>query len=398
MSSWKLHFKNCLLGLSVVITGCQPDNPYAISRDAPASDQRRLLKLAESGDPQAQYLVGYIYEHGKGREPNQKLAIEWYKRAVMNGNESAFLSLFNIYDSSSKDGGVDMEAVLFWLVLAAKQGDPFAQAKLALHYNSSNDPEKLYLAIAWGSMVSEYEVTRLDSKLGKELQLLEYRFADVVKERSSAVTNLLRQAVNSELWKKELMQGMGTTNQHAFEWTLEYLSKPGLIPPAPPARPGNTSDKKRKAFLDELLADNIAYVLIGKSTMEPECFREHLYKKIRASKFETMLCVTNRQTITILTDELCRSRKPRDSDFLETPQSHQIYVSKTGDVVAYCFAYRVNKSVSVCKNKVLRRNRQFYIRWDWDGISDPKENVDYVACQSDKYAEMISELLKNKDK
>jgi TPR repeat protein len=192
--------------------------------------------MAESGDPKAQHLVGLMYEDGWYCEKNKKLAIEWYKRAATNGNGSAsdsYIVALNL-EWSSEEGGVADEESLFWLTLAAKQGHPFAQAKLALHYSKASDPDKKYLACAWRNMVGDYDRIKIDHLLVKELRPIENQFTDKVNESASSVTNLLRQAVVNKLWKQEILRGSCTTNHHAFEWTFEYLSKPGILVPASP--------------------------------------------------------------------------------------------------------------------------------------------------------------------
>ncbi len=50
-------------------------------------------KLAARGNAQAQYAVGFMYEMGKGVKANKKKAIEWYKKAVAQSNDSAIMRL-----------------------------------------------------------------------------------------------------------------------------------------------------------------------------------------------------------------------------------------------------------------------------------------------------------------
>jgi TPR repeat protein len=230
MSSWKFT-NSYLLALNIVLFVCGCGDPYAISPFE--FERKRLIRLAESGDPRAQFSAGTMYLYGIHCEANKKLAIDWYKRSATNGNgdsTASYVVALNL-DSSSHDGVCGTEESFFWLVLAAKQGNPFAQGKLALHYSSVLDPEKKYLACVWRNMVGNYDRIKIDHLLVKELSLIDSQFTDVTKERASTVTNLLRQAVDNKLWKKELLQGMAVTNQHAFEWTKEYLARPGIIPP-----------------------------------------------------------------------------------------------------------------------------------------------------------------------
>lgn len=233
MSSWKLK-NSYLLSLSIVLFVCGCGDPHAISPFE--FERKRLIRLAESGDPHAQFSAGTMYLYGIHCEANKKLAIEWYKRCATNRNgdsTASYVVALNL-NLSSLDSALGAEESFFWLNLAAKQGYPFAQAKLALHYCKSSDPDKKYLAYSWRNMVGDYDRIKIDHLLVKELSLNDNQFTDEAKKRSSAVTNLFRQAVDNKLWKKELLQGMGVTNQQAFEWTSEYFSRPGIIPPVIP--------------------------------------------------------------------------------------------------------------------------------------------------------------------
>ncbi|MEF2145808.1 MAG: hypothetical protein V3573_10205 [Desulfovibrionaceae bacterium] len=47
--------------------------------------------LSEQGDARAQFALGVMYEHGKGVEPDQGLALKWYSKAASQGHEKAAL-------------------------------------------------------------------------------------------------------------------------------------------------------------------------------------------------------------------------------------------------------------------------------------------------------------------
>ena len=44
---------------------------------------------ADKGNAYAQYSLGYCYEQGQGVKSNRYRAIDWYKKAAAQGNESA---------------------------------------------------------------------------------------------------------------------------------------------------------------------------------------------------------------------------------------------------------------------------------------------------------------------
>jgi septal ring-binding cell division protein DamX len=49
----------------------------------------QLQQAAEAGDPDAQYALGYMYYYGKKVSQNQQLAINWMRRASVQGQEQA---------------------------------------------------------------------------------------------------------------------------------------------------------------------------------------------------------------------------------------------------------------------------------------------------------------------
>lgn len=54
-----------------------------------------LLKSAEMGRPEAQYLVGHMYLYGKGVEADREEALNWLQEAADRGNEDAWRALNN---------------------------------------------------------------------------------------------------------------------------------------------------------------------------------------------------------------------------------------------------------------------------------------------------------------
>ena len=48
-----------------------------------------LYPLAEFGDSDAQFYIGYMYDEGKGVNENDQKALEWYENAAKQGNKAA---------------------------------------------------------------------------------------------------------------------------------------------------------------------------------------------------------------------------------------------------------------------------------------------------------------------
>ena len=60
-------------------------------------DYKTALKewqpLAESGDPQAQFQLGWLYDNGEGVPHDDKEAVKWYRKAAEQGYASAQYNL-----------------------------------------------------------------------------------------------------------------------------------------------------------------------------------------------------------------------------------------------------------------------------------------------------------------
>jgi len=59
---------------------------------------KEWLPLAEAGNAEAQFRVGRLYHLGQGFQPNGKLAIYWYSKAIKAGHASARFNLAAILD------------------------------------------------------------------------------------------------------------------------------------------------------------------------------------------------------------------------------------------------------------------------------------------------------------
>lgn len=59
-----------------------------------------MERAAKQGHAKAQYLLGTLYERGRGVLPDNDKAIYWYKKAVNNGNMDAACPLARLYEAS----------------------------------------------------------------------------------------------------------------------------------------------------------------------------------------------------------------------------------------------------------------------------------------------------------
>ena len=97
MSSYKILLVmifSMLLGNSVVVIAADFGKGL---RAAQAGDYETALAewtpLAEQGDVDAQFNLGYMYNNGEGVPENDKTAVKWYTKAAEQGHASAQTNL-----------------------------------------------------------------------------------------------------------------------------------------------------------------------------------------------------------------------------------------------------------------------------------------------------------------
>jgi hypothetical protein len=133
-------------------------------------------KMATSGDAQAMYEVGRMYERGRGTEANMKQAVLWFERAAQKGQSSARARLGILYLEGQ---GVPQDYAKAYenLSSAAKDGIPAAQYFLALMYeegrgvraNSANAMTWYRKAAQGGYYQAQKGIARLESEAKRPL-------------------------------------------------------------------------------------------------------------------------------------------------------------------------------------------------------------------------------------
>ncbi len=85
-----------------------------------------FCKAAEQDYAEAQRLLGFMYDFGRGVEQNSKQAVFWYSKAAEQGDATAQSNLGIMY---SGGWGVenDEDQAVFWFQKAAEQGNKVAQ-------------------------------------------------------------------------------------------------------------------------------------------------------------------------------------------------------------------------------------------------------------------------------
>jgi len=108
--------------------------------------------LAGSGDPRAQFGLGFMYDNGQGLPQDDIEALKWYHLAAEQGHSDAQLNLGAMYRNGR---GVPENFILAaeWYRIAAKQGHPLAQDNLGvLYYFGHGVPQDNLTAHMWSNL------------------------------------------------------------------------------------------------------------------------------------------------------------------------------------------------------------------------------------------------------
>jgi hypothetical protein len=115
-----------LCAQTVAAAGPLEDGQGALRRGDYSAAIARLLPLAKSGDAQAQYEVGRMYESGQGVAKDFGNAANWYRRSAEGGNRQAQFLLSLMF---ARGQGVpqDDKQGLAWLAKATAGDSPEKQ-------------------------------------------------------------------------------------------------------------------------------------------------------------------------------------------------------------------------------------------------------------------------------
>lgn len=113
-----------------------------------------LAPLADSGDREAQFVLGEMYRKGEGLSRSAQEALPLLTKSAEAGHAGAQLVLGQVYDTGE---GVDPDpdAALQWLTRAAESGDAQGQLNLGLHYIRVEAHRDFELAAKWIRLAAE---------------------------------------------------------------------------------------------------------------------------------------------------------------------------------------------------------------------------------------------------
>ena len=151
----------------------QAEIPFVFS-DVSAGVFRFQIKLAEQGNPEAQYKVGEMYELGKGVSRDMGKATEWYQKAAGKGHLKASYKMLFL-DIKAKGLNTGSKAQVAALRKEASGGNADAQYFLGKMYAAGvGVPKNLNKSISWynkaafnGIPEAEHEAIAVEEELAR---------------------------------------------------------------------------------------------------------------------------------------------------------------------------------------------------------------------------------------
>jgi TPR repeat protein len=114
-----------------------------------------IRHLAEQGDAKAQNAIAVCYQSGRGIQPDQAKAFQWFRKSALQGYAAAQHALGVCYLSG--DGCQrSIENALMWFQQSADQNDPQGMGDLGFLYYAVGNNEK---ALLWLTKAGDHNYT-----------------------------------------------------------------------------------------------------------------------------------------------------------------------------------------------------------------------------------------------
>ena len=142
------------LFVALLMVGCG-EQSQSVGSEGDVEEFERTKRLAEGGDKADQYMLGGMYDQGKGVLQDYKEAFKWYSKSAEQGFAPA---QFNLGCSYSHGEGVpqDYKEAFKWFTKAAEQGHARAQHNLGNCYaNGEGVPKDYKEAFKWYTKAAE---------------------------------------------------------------------------------------------------------------------------------------------------------------------------------------------------------------------------------------------------
>jgi TPR repeat protein len=146
------------------ISICSTQQVRAESTDG---DNSLFVSLAEQGDANAQWVLGFMYLTGEGMPQDYKQAVNWFTKAAEQGFAMAQFNLGYMY-KNGEGVSQDYTKALDWYTKAAEQGFAKAQYNLGLIYVEGGEgiPQDYNKGLDWLTKAAEQGLAEAQANWG----------------------------------------------------------------------------------------------------------------------------------------------------------------------------------------------------------------------------------------
>jgi len=193
-----------LIALSFLVSTAISNNVAAVGLDDAVEAMRAgdfaeayciIRPLAEHGDADAQYNIGWMYLNGYGLRVNDSLALDWWQRASKQGHIDASFSIGMLYSLGEGKVAKDLDLAIDYYLLAARNEQEDA---IVLLQSMMMRNDKAILS-RMNDIVNQYGLLFGKKRLVKAKKL-NARAGPSAKEK--IVAKLVKEQVVLELYKK----------------------------------------------------------------------------------------------------------------------------------------------------------------------------------------------------
>ena len=224
-ASIKGYLLICLAAAFSNVVASDLDDAVTAMRTGDFAEAYCIMRpLAENGDADAQYNIGWMYMNGYGLRVNDSLALEWWQKAAEQGHSDASFSIGMLYSLGDGEVSKDSDAAIDNYLVAAIDGheDAITILKSMMLRNDETISNRLY------SIINDHE-----SLFGIQRQVkakkLNARKGPSTESRIMAVLligEVVLELNKQELWSQVVVLGDEEVNQTVWVYNplLEDIS------------------------------------------------------------------------------------------------------------------------------------------------------------------------------